>query len=74
MQEPIRLVDGSTIELTVGRYRTPAGRNLDGVGIEPDVAIPPDRPPQVAEERAMSVLHGLLATLPTNVLPMRGRG
>jgi carboxyl-terminal processing protease len=74
VQEPIRLVDGSTIELTVGRYRTPAGRNLDGVGIEPDVAIPPDRPPQVAEERAMTVMHGLLATLPTNVLPMRGRG
>jgi carboxyl-terminal processing protease len=82
VQEPIRLVDGSTIELTVGRYRTPSGRNLDGVGIEPDVAVPPDRPPQEAERRALTVLHGLLATLPTNVPneptadvpPMRGRG
>jgi carboxyl-terminal processing protease len=74
VQEPIRLADGSTIELTVGRYRTPAGRSLDGVGIEPDVAVPPDRSPQEAERRALTVLHGLLATLPTNVPPKRGRG
>ncbi|MFF5258567.1 S41 family peptidase [Actinomadura viridis] len=64
VQEPIRLPDGSAIELTVGRYRTPAGRNLDGVGIEPDVEIPADRPPRAAEQRAKSVLRGLLATLP----------
>ncbi|MGH3392368.1 MAG: S41 family peptidase [Actinomadura sp.] len=74
VQEPIRLADGSTIELTVGRYRTPAGRSLDGVGIDPDVAVPADRPPQEAERRALTVLNGLLATLPTNESPMRGRG
>jgi carboxyl-terminal processing protease len=65
VQEPVRLRDGSALELTVGRYRTPAGRNLDGVGIDPDVAISSDRPPQAAEQRALAVLHGLLATLPT---------
>jgi carboxyl-terminal processing protease len=65
VQEPVRLGDGSALELTVGRYRTPGGRNLDGVGIDPDVAISSDRPPQVAEQRALAVLHGLLATLPT---------
>ncbi|PRX07533.1 UNVERIFIED_ORG: carboxyl-terminal processing protease [Actinomadura viridilutea] len=64
VQEPIRLADGSAIELTVGRYRTPSGRNLDGVGIEPDVAVSANRPPKEAERRAQEVLRGLLATLP----------
>ncbi|MGW5410982.1 S41 family peptidase [Actinomadura geliboluensis] len=64
VQEPIGLADGSVIELTVGRYRTPGGRNLDGVGIEPDVAVSADRPPDAAERRARTVLHGLRATMP----------
>lgn len=63
VQEPIELADGSVIELTVGRYRTPGGRNLDGVGIEPDVAVSADRPPDVAERRARTVLSGLHATV-----------
>lgn len=65
VQEPIKLADGSAVELTVGRYRTPSGRNLDGVGIDPDVAISADRPPQVAEQRGQTVLRGLHATMPT---------
>ena len=64
VQESITLGDGSVIELTVGRYRTPSGRNLDGVGIEPDIAVSADRPPAVAERRARTVLRGLNATLP----------
>src|SRR5581483_10504558 len=59
VQEPVRLGDGSAIELTVGRYLTPGGRNLDGVGIDPDVEISADRPPAEAEQRALSVLSGL---------------
>lgn len=65
VQEPLRLADGSAIELTVGRYRTPSGRSLDGSGIDPDVAVNADRPPREAEQRALTVLRGLLATLPT---------
>lgn len=64
VQEPITLSDGSVIELTVGRYRTPSGRNLDGVGIEPDVPVSADRPPKAAERRARTVLRGLNAALP----------
>jgi carboxyl-terminal processing protease len=64
VQEPIRLEDGSAIELTVGRYRTPNGRNLDGVGIDPDVAVSADRPPGEVEQRGRTVLRGLIATLP----------
>lgn len=64
VQEPLRLADGSVIELTVGRYRTPSGRNLDGVGIEPDVEVSADRPAKAAERRARTVLRGLDATMP----------
>ena len=64
VQEPTTLSDGSAIELTVGRYLTPSGRGLDGVGIDPDVAINATAAPAVAERRALEVLAGLLAELP----------
>jgi carboxyl-terminal processing protease len=63
VQEPSRLSDGSGFELTVGRYLTPAGRSLDGVGIEPDVLVSPQLAPEVAERRAIEVLTGLVAAL-----------
>ncbi|EGX55855.1 carboxy-terminal processing protease precursor [Streptomyces zinciresistens K42] len=37
VQMPSRLPDGSVAELTVGRYRTPSGRIVDGRGITPDL-------------------------------------
>lgn len=54
VQMPTELPDGSVAELTVGTYRTPAGRSLDGSGITPDLAAG-DR----VEERAQAVLSGL---------------
>jgi carboxyl-terminal processing protease len=63
VQEPSTLSDGSALELTVGRYLSPAGRSLDGVGVEPDVVVPPGEAPEVAEERAIDVLTGLVAAL-----------
>jgi carboxyl-terminal processing protease len=65
VQEPVELPDGSAIELTVGRYRTPSGRSLEGAGIDPDVSVPAGDPPRTAEQRGRSVLRGLLATLRT---------
>lgn len=63
VQEPSTLSDGSALELTVGRYLTPAGRSLDGVGVEPDVVVPPGEPAEIAERRAIDVLTGLVAAL-----------
>ncbi|MFJ9787878.1 S41 family peptidase [Streptomyces globosus] len=54
VQMPTQLPDGSVAELTVGTYRTPGGRSLDGTGVTPDLPAP-DR----AEERARTVLGGL---------------
>jgi carboxyl-terminal processing protease len=63
VQEPSRLSDGSAIELTVGRYLTPSGRSVDGVGIQPDVLVADDAGAGKAEERALEVLSGLQAAL-----------
>ncbi len=68
VQEPTTLSDGSAIELTVGEYVTPSGHLIDGVGVEPDVSVD-NLDPQAAERRALDVLIGLVASLPTD-----GRG
>ena len=48
VQQPTALAGGSVVELTVGHYRTPAGRGLDGVGHHPDLPVA-DRPLEHAE-------------------------
>lgn len=37
VQESTTMSDGSSIQLTVGKYRTPTGRYIDGKGVSPDV-------------------------------------
>ncbi len=64
VQEPMVLPDGSAIEFTIGRYLTPAGRVIDGRGVEPDVLVDATATPEVAEQRALEVLRGLTAALP----------
>ncbi|MEU6813063.1 S41 family peptidase [Streptomyces sp. NPDC046831] len=54
VQMPTRLPDGSVAELTVGHYRTPSGRTVDGRGITPDLDAGED-----AVRRAETVLSGL---------------
>ncbi|MFJ7332810.1 S41 family peptidase [Streptomyces sp. NPDC101110] len=54
VQMPSRLPDGSVAELTVGHYRTPSGRSVDGRGITPDLETDED-----ALQRAGTVLRGL---------------
>jgi carboxyl-terminal processing protease len=64
VQEPATLSDGSAIELTVGEYVTPDGHTIDGVGIDPDLTVDANDP-AAAERRALDVLTGLVASLPT---------
>ncbi|MFJ2434258.1 S41 family peptidase [Streptomyces anulatus] len=54
VQMPSELPGGSVAELTVGHYRTPAGRNVDGRGITPDLVVGAR-----AQQRAETVLSGL---------------
>ncbi|WP_196217857.1 S41 family peptidase [Streptomyces blattellae] len=54
VQMPTRLPDGSVAELTVGHYRTPSGRGVDGKGITPDLEADTG-----ALKQAETVLSGL---------------
>jgi carboxyl-terminal processing protease len=55
VQEIIELVDGSQLEITIGKYRTPNGRVIDQVGIAPDLLVPESQ--EIA--KALQVLSGL---------------
>jgi len=37
VQESLKLANGSSIEITVGRLRTPSGKFIEGVGVKPDL-------------------------------------
>ncbi|KUM91149.1 peptidase S41 [Streptomyces pseudovenezuelae] len=54
VQMPSRLPDGAVAELTVGHYRTPSGRGVDGRGITPDLEVD-----EGALRQAETVLGGL---------------
>jgi len=41
-QSTFRMSDGSAVALSIGKYFTPKGISLEGVGIEPDVKVPVD--------------------------------
>ncbi|MFJ3904059.1 S41 family peptidase [Streptomyces sp. NPDC090025] len=58
VQMPSTLPGGAVAELTVGHYRTPAGHEVDGHGITPDVTVG-DTTGDRAEARARTVLSGL---------------
>jgi len=40
------LKDGSALRLTTSKYFTPSGRSIHGEGIQPDVEVPFERPPE----------------------------
>ena len=54
------LSNGGALDLVVGNYYTPSGRNLGGKGISPDIraADDPDTRPDEALQRALSTLAG----------------
>jgi carboxyl-terminal processing protease len=53
-QVTYRLNDGSAVGLSIGKYYTPHGISLEGVGITPDVVVAVD------EETAAKILYGTL--------------
>ena len=61
VQEVISLMDGSQIEVTIGKYLTPSGAVIDGVGVKPDLVVTESG--EIA--KALQVLTGL-ASLDTS--------
>lgn len=68
-QNTFRLPDGSAVSLSVGRYFTPKGVSLAGVGITPDVLVAVDEQTQTAifshqlapedDPQLAAAIHGL---------------
>ncbi len=54
-QTTIQLKDGSAVGLSVGKYTTPKGVSLAGVGITPDITV------EVTEDQAFQIYAGILA-------------
>ena len=63
-QEITELTNGGALDITVGEYFTPSGRNLGGggvktgAGISPNIAIPRGTSPSAALNRAIGVASG----------------
>lgn len=53
-QNTYRLTDGSAVGLSIGKYYTPQGKNLQDVGITPDIVS------EVDEETYLSIYYGRL--------------
>lgn len=53
-QNTFRLTDGSAVSLSTGKYYTPQGKCLEGVGITPDVVV------QLDEEQYQAFFYGTL--------------
>ena len=53
-QNTIPLSDGSAVALSTGKYFTPNGKSLEGVGVTPDILVTVD------EETAMAIYQGTL--------------
>ena len=49
VQTIIPLGDGGALRLTTARYYTPSGRSIQAKGIEPDVVVAIDLPPELAQ-------------------------
>ncbi len=62
-----RLDDGTALKLTVSAYFTPSGRNIHGIGIEPDIELEYDYEAYEADgtdnqvEKAAEILEGKIA-------------
>ena len=54
-QTVFHLDDGSAVNLSIGRYTTPRGVNLTGVGITPDIVV------EVDDETNVAIYAGVLA-------------
>lgn len=42
VQRPVQLTDGSAVKVTISKYYTPKGNDINKVGIEPDIEVPWD--------------------------------
>lgn len=67
VQRIIRLDDGTALKLTVSAYFTPSGKNIHGIGIEPDIELEYDYEAYEKDgtdnqvEKAIEILEGKIS-------------
>ncbi len=73
------LPDGSAIKITTARYLTPDGRDLNAVGIDPDVIVPDVDPQNVGQldtdgqlRRAVTIIQSRLGLSPSPTATQAG--
>lgn len=54
-QQTFSLGDGSAVGLSVGKYFTPQGKNLEGIGVTPDISV------ALSDEDEANFYYGLLS-------------
>lgn len=64
VQTLIRMDGGAAVKLTIAKYLTPADRSINGVGIEPDIAVVQPEPREAGQDlqldKAVEVLKSKL--------------
>ncbi|MBI3998560.1 MAG: S41 family peptidase [Armatimonadetes bacterium] len=73
VQAVYRFRDGSGLRLTISRYLTPSGRDLEGKGLEPDVELsssgaPIGSPEDAQLNRAVAMIQQAASTWPARVV------
>ncbi len=63
VQSVIPLPDGSGLRLTTSKYFTPSGRSIHGIGIEPDIVVelqlPPEEDKDAKDKKVEQIFEGV---------------
>lgn len=62
-----RLPNGAAIKITTARYLTPANRDLNGAGLQPDVVVPPTKGAALGDPSSDGALQSALVYLKRQV-------
>lgn len=70
VQSVIPLPDGSGLRLTTSKYFTPSGRSIHGIGIEPDIVVEPQAPPEEdKDEKEKNNVDKIFENVPVQSAP-----
>jgi carboxyl-terminal processing protease len=58
VQQVVPFDDGSSLKMTIAEWRTPKGRKIDGLGVDPDVSVTAIPGSDAPLERGLSILQG----------------
>lgn len=57
VQQIVQFKDGSSLKMTIAEWKTPSERKIDGVGVQPDIAVDSTTDPDAPLKRALDLLR-----------------